>query len=106
MTDQPATLSIEAAQDEEADTKRFAAQLQKDARSWSTREDSGERAAEATLAVAAKAARAAVPRKRRAAAAPAAAAPAANTKSKPFTMSYEGQTTSQYLASRLARGAR
>ena len=95
-----------ASEDASAETDRFAAKLQQDARSWTAREnDAADRAADATLALAAKAAKAATTRKR-AKAAPKAAAPAETTKGRPFSMSYEGVTNAQYLAGRIARGAR
>jgi hypothetical protein len=106
MTDQPSTPAANTPQDEAANTERFAAQLKQDVRSWSAREnDATDRAADATLVVAAKHAKAATTRKR---AKPAAqpAEPAAPTKGRPFSMSYEGVSNAQYLAGRIARGAR
>ncbi len=91
---------------DEANTDRFAAQLQQDVRSWTARDnDATDRAADATLAAAAKAAKAATVRKR-AKPAPKAAAPVESTKGRPFSMSYEGVSNAQYLAGRIARGAR
>jgi hypothetical protein len=110
MTDQMNAETEEAAIDTTAsdNTDRFAAQLQQDVRSWSAREnDAADRAADATLAQAAKAAKTATTRKRVAKpAAPAAPAEATGTKSRPFSMSYEGVSNAQYLAGRIARGAR
>ncbi len=91
---------------EDANTDRFAAKLQQDVRSWSARDnDASDRAADATLAAAAKAAKAATARKR---AKPVvkAEAPVESTKGRPFSMSYEGVSNAQYLAGRIARGAR
>ncbi len=108
MTDQPESHDTPAQDDDAANTERFAAQLKQDARSWSAREnDAVDRAADATLAMAAKQAKAATTRKR-SAAKPAAkpAAPAESTKGRPFSMSYEGVSNAQYLAGRIARGAR
>jgi hypothetical protein len=95
-----------AADDSAANTARFAAQLKQDVRSWSAREnDAVDRAADATLAMAAKQAKAATVRKRtKPAAKPAAAAEP--QKGRPFSMSYEGVSNAQYLAGRIARGAR
>ncbi len=95
-----------AAPAEDANTDRFAAKLQQDVRSWSARDnDAADRAADATLAAAAKAAKAATARKR---AKPVAKAevPVESTKGRPFSMSYEGVSNAQYLAGRIARGAR
>ena len=104
MTDEAA--SSASTQDGSAETDRFAAKLQQDARSWTAREnDAMDRAADATLALAAKAAKAATARKRTKAA-PKAAAPAEPVKGRPFSMSYEGVSNAQYLAGRIARGAR
>ena len=101
MTDESAAASAE-----DANTDRFAAKLQQDARSWTARDnDATDRAADATLAAAAKAAKAATTRKRAKPAAPV-AAPAESTKGRPFSMSYEGVSNAQYLAGRIARGAR
>jgi hypothetical protein len=107
MTDQPQMLDAEATQDDStANTERFAAQLQQDVRSWSARDaDAADRAADATLVQAAKAAKAATARKRVKPAAKPATAPE-STKGRPFTMSYEGVSNAQYLAGRIARGAR
>jgi len=107
MTDtlSAASAPADTAQDD-ANTDRFAAKLQQDARSWSARDnDAQDRAADATLALAAKAAKAATARKRTKAA-PKVAAPVESTKGRPFSMSYEGVTNAQYLAGRIARGAR
>jgi hypothetical protein len=107
MTDQPDLPAEEpVADDSAANTARFAAQLKQDVRSWSAREnDAVDRAADATLATAAKQAKAVTVRKR---AKPAAkpAAVAEPTKGRPFSMSYEGVSNAQYLAGRIARGAR
>jgi hypothetical protein len=106
MSDNKAAAAADSAQDESANVDRFAAKLQQDVRSWSARDDDAtDRAADATLALAAKAAKAAVVRKR---AKPAAkvAAPVESTKGRPFSMSYEGVSNAQYLAGRIARGAR
>jgi hypothetical protein len=94
------------ADDSAANTARFAAQLKQDVRSWSAREnDATDRAADATLAMAAKQAKAATVRKRtKPAAKPVAAAEP--QKGRPFSMSYEGVSNAQYLAGRIARGAR
>ena len=107
MTDQPETRGAEPAHDEAAaNTERFAAQLKQDVRSWSAREnDATDRAADATLVMAAKQAKAATVRKRAKPAAKPAAAPE-STKGRPFSMSYEGVSNAQYLAGRIARGAR
>ena len=103
MTDQPET------DETTAGTDRFAAQLKQDVRSWSARDTvAPDRHAEAALELGTKqvkAAAAATPRKRTKAAAPAAALPT-GTKSRPFSMSYDGVTNEQYLAGRIARGAR
>lgn len=91
---------------EDANTDRFAAKLQQDVRSWSARDDdAADRAADATLAAAAKAAKAATARKRAKPVAKA-EAPVESTKGRPFSMSYEGVSNAQYLAGRIARGAR
>jgi hypothetical protein len=105
MSDEQAVSSAR----EDAETSRFAAGLKQDARAWSARESDAadravDRAADATLALAAKAAKPA-PRKRAKAAA-VVAAPADAGKSRPFSMSYEGVSNAQYLAGRVARGAR
>jgi hypothetical protein len=95
--------------DTAAGTDRFAAQLKQDVRSWSARDNAApDRHAEAALELGTKQVKAAAaPRKRTKAAAPATAAPApTGTKSRPFSMSYEGVTNEQYLAGRIARGAR
>jgi len=94
------------ADDSAANTARFAAQLKQDVRSWSAREnDATDRAADATLAMAAKQAKAATVRKRtKPAAKPVAVAEP--QKGRPFSMSYEGVSNAQYLAGRIARGAR
>ncbi len=106
MNDETASPANEVTQDESAETDRFAAKLQQDARSWTARDnDATDRAADATLALAAKAAKAATARKR-VKAAPKAAAPVESTKGRPFSMSYEGVSNAQYLAGRIARGAR
>ena len=106
MTDEAASLPTSSTQDASAETDRFAAKLQQDARSWTAREnDAIDRAADATLALAAKAAKAATARKR-SKAAPKVAAPVEPTKGRPFSMSYEGVSNAQYLAGRIARGAR
>jgi hypothetical protein len=106
MTEQTATPATLAAQDDSANTDRFAAQLQQDVRSWTARDnDATDRAADATLAQAAKAAKAATARKK-VKAAPKAVAPVESTKGRPFSMSYEGVSNAQYLAGRIARGAR
>jgi hypothetical protein len=108
MTDEtvaPEAVAAVSVQDE-ANTDRFAAQLQQDVRSWTARDnDATDRAADATLAAAAKAAKAATARKRTKPA-PKAAAPVESTKGRPFSMSYEGVSNAQYLAGRIARGAR
>jgi hypothetical protein len=105
MSDESATPPTQVVQ-QDANTDRFAAQLQQDVRSWSAREnDATDRAADATLAAAAKAAKAATVRKR-AKPAPKVAAPVESTKGRPFSMSYEGVSNAQYLAGRIARGAR
>jgi hypothetical protein len=93
-----------------AGTDRFAAQLKQDVRSWSARDNAApDRHAEAALELGTKQVKAAATatRKRAKAAAPVAppAAPT-GTKSRPFSMSYEGVTNEQYLAGRIARGAR
>jgi hypothetical protein len=95
-----------AADDSAANTARFAAQLKQDVRSWSAREnDATDRAADATLAMAAKQAKATTVRKRsKPAAKPAVVAEP--QKGRPFSMSYEGVSNAQYLAGRIARGAR
>jgi hypothetical protein len=106
MTEHTAPLAADASPEDTANTDRFAAKLQQDVRSWTAREnDAADHAADATLALAAKAAKAALPRKR---AKPAAKAPAVveSTKGRPFSMSYEGMSNAQYLATRIARGAR
>ncbi len=106
MTDESAPPAADTVQQDASNTDRFAARLQQDVRSWTARDnDAADRAADATLAAAAKAAKAATTRKR---AKPAAkvAAPVENTKGRPFSMSYEGVTNAQYLAGRIARGAR
>ena len=101
-----AAITVEQDAPDAANTDRFAAQLQQDVRSWTAREaDAGDRAADATLAAAAKAAKAATARKRTKPA-PKAVAPAEPTKGRPFSMSYEGVSNAQYLAGRIARGAR
>ena len=101
MTDQPET------DETTAGTDRFAAQLKQDVRSWSARDNvAPDRHAEAALELGTKQVKAAAaPRKRTKAAAPVAAAPT-GTKSRPFSMSYDGVTNEQYLAGRIARGAR
>jgi hypothetical protein len=67
--------------DTTAGTDRFAAQLKQDVRSWSARDNAApDRHAEAALEL--------------------------GTKSRPFSMSYEGVSNEQYLAGRIARGAR
>ena len=107
MTDETAA-SLPSAESvrEDANTDRFASKLQQDLRSWSARDnDAEDRAADATLAAAAKAAKAATTRKR-SKAAPKAPAPVESTKGRPFSMSYEGVSNAQYLAGRIARGAR
>jgi Tfp pilus assembly protein PilX len=93
-----------------AGTDRFAAQLKQDVRSWSARDNvAPDRHAEAALELGTKQVKAATatPRKRAkaAAATPPVAAPT-GTKSRPFSMSYEGVSNEQYLAGRIARGAR
>ena len=101
-----AALSAEHDAPEAPDTDRFAAQLQQDVRSWTAPQtDARDTAAHATLAAAARAAKAARTRKR-AKPVPKAAAPAEPTKGRPFSMSYEGVSNAQYLAGRIARGAR
>jgi hypothetical protein len=108
MPDQPDTRDSEAAQQDQSDanTKRFAAQMQQDVRAWSAREaDATDRAADATLLMAAKEAKAATTRKRTKAA-PKPAAPVESSKGRPFSMSYEGVSNAQYIAGRIARGAR
>ncbi len=106
MTDETAA-HAEPTPAAEDNTDRFAAKLQQDVRSWSARDnDATDRAADATLAAAAKAAKAATARKRTKAAPKAAVAPAESTKGRPFSMSYEGVSNAQYLAGRIARGAR
>lgn len=104
MSDQAEAVTDAASRDS-ANTDRFAAQLQQDARSWTARENDPDRGADATLAAAAKAAKAATTRKR---AKPPAkvAAPVESTKGRPFSMSYEGVSNAQYIAGRIARGAR
>jgi hypothetical protein len=95
--------------DTSANTDRFAAQLKQDVRSWSARDNAApDRHAEAALELGTKQVKAAAaPRKRAKAAAPAAApATPTGTKSRPFSMSYEGVSNEQYLAGRIARGAR
>ena len=104
MNDQTVQPAAPAAQDDNTD--RFAAKLQQDVRSWSARDnDAADRAADATLAAAAKAAKAATARKRTKTA-PKVAVPVETTKGRPFSMSYEGVSNAQYLAGRIARGAR
>jgi hypothetical protein len=102
QSDRPTLTSREAPDSAE----RFAQKLQQDVRSWSAREgDASDQAADAALALGAKQAKAAASaRKRKPAAAPVAAAPEA--KNRPFSMSYEGMTNQQYIAGRIARGAR
>jgi hypothetical protein len=94
--------------DAAANTARFAAQLKQDVRSWSAREnDATDRAADATLAIAAKQAKAATaPVRKRAKPAAKPVAAAEPQKGRPFSMSYEGVSNAQYLAGRIARGAR
>jgi hypothetical protein len=108
MTDEQPDMQPEepAADDSAANTARFAAQLKQDVRSWSAREnDATDRAADATLAMAAKQAKPTPVRKRaKPAAKPAVAAEP--QKGRPFSMSYEGVSNAQYLAGRIARGAR
>ncbi len=105
MTDESAPPATDAVRDD-TNTDRFAAQLQQDVRSWTARDnDAADREADATLALAAKAAKAATARKRTKAA-PKAPAPVESTKGRPFSMSYEGVSNAQYLAGRIARGAR
>lgn len=95
-----------------AGTDRFAAQLKQDVRSWSARDNTAaDRNADAALELGAKQAKAAAAASRKrakaaAAAAPVPAAPPTGTKSRPFSMSYEGVSNEQYLAGRIARGAR
>ncbi len=102
MTDETAATPAD-----DANTDRFAAKLQQDVRSWSARDnDATDRAADATLAAAAKAAKAASARKRSKPAAAKVEAPVESTKGRPFSMSYEGVSNAQYLAGRIARGAR
>ena len=104
MNEETVRPATSAAQDDNTD--RFAAKLQQDVRSWSARDnDAADRAADATLAAAAKAAKAATARKRTKAA-PKVAAPVESTKGRPFSMSYEGVSNAQYIAGRIARGAR
>ena len=108
MSDETAAkLSLPAAPaQDDANTDRFAEKLQQDVRSWTARDnDATDRAADATLAAAAKAAKAATTRKRAKPAPKVAAAPE-STKGRPFSMSYEGVSNAQYLAGRIARGAR
>ena len=107
MTDET-TANLPSAESvrDDANTDRFASKLQQDLRSWSARDnDAEDRAADATLVAAAKATKAATTRKRTKAA-PKAAAPVESTKGRPFSMSYEGVSNAQYLAGRIARGAR
>jgi hypothetical protein len=106
MTDETSPQAIDTSVQDSANTDRFAAQLKQDVRSWTARDnDATDRAADATLVMAAKAAKAATTRKR---AKPAAkvAAPVESAKGRPFSMSYEGVSNAQYLAGRIARGAR
>jgi len=111
MSEQPDVPAADTVQDAanaeaSANTERFAAQLKQDVRSWSARDnDATDRAADATLALAAKQAKAATARKR-VKAAPKVAAPVESTKGRPFSMSYEGVSNAQYIAGRIARGAR
>ncbi len=108
MTDETASTlsSPSAASSDETNTDRFAAQLKQDVRSWTARDnDATDRAADATLVQAARAAKAATVRKRAKPAEKPVAAPE-STKGRPFSMSYEGVTNAQYIASRIARGAR
>ncbi len=95
------------ADDSAANTARFAAQLKQDVRSWSAREnDATDRAADATLAMAAKQAKAATTVRKRTKPAAKPVVAAEPQKGRPFSMSYEGVSNAQYLAGRIARGAR
>jgi hypothetical protein len=104
MTDE----TVIAPTSDETNTDRFAAQLKQDVRSWNARDnDATDRAADATLVQAARAAKAATTRKRaKPAEKPAPAAAPESGKGRPFSMSYEGVSNAQYIASRIARGAR
>ena len=100
--------TAEPTDDSEAATDRFAAQLQQDARSWTAREnDATDRAADAAAELASKQVKAAAAAvRKRARAAPKAAVKVESTKGRPFSMSYEGVSNAQYIAGRIARGAR
>ncbi len=101
VTDQPET------DETTAGTDRFAAQLKQDVRSWSARDNvAPDRHSDAALELGTKQVKAAAAPRKRKAAAPAAAALPTGTKSRPFSMSYDGVTNEQYLAGRIARGAR
>jgi hypothetical protein len=105
--DQAADEAGASAARDEAETDRFAAQLKQDARSWTARDnDASDRAADA-LALSVKQVKAAATvARKRAKAAPKAAPAPESTKDRPFSMSYEGVTNAQYIAGRIARGAR
>ena len=108
-TTQQADTIVEAGQeDATANTERFAAQLQQDVRSWTARDnDATDRAADAALALGAKQAKAATTvARKRAKPAPKAVPAVESTKGRPFSMSYEGVSNAQYIAGRIARGAR
>ena len=101
-------LAPEAKGEDTAGTDRFAAKLQQDARSWTAREnDASDRAADAAAELSAKQVKAAATvARKRTKAAPKAAVKVEDTKGRPFSMSYEGVSNAQYIAGRIARGAR
>lgn len=103
-----ATDALSSQSDDTAATDRFAAKLQQDARSWTAREnDASDRAADAAAELSAKQVKAAVTvARKRTKAAPKVAVKVEDTKGRPFSMSYEGVSNAQYIAGRIARGAR
>ena len=101
-----AASEADSASRDEAETDRFAAQLQQDARSWTARDnDASDRAADA-LALSVKQVKAAATIARKRAKPAPKPVVAESTKDRPFSMSYEGVTNAQYIAGRIARGAR